>query len=193
MTFTSDIYKKTDDTMQVLKWKVLLAKKMEELGCEYDFRNKMDFVWDENACMNITDPDFQPVPVVIVGYIANLEDNYLQSNIIAHEMGHVIDYKQHKHSLRYLQKTKGTLEMEIVAWEHAFRLLRQIGWTDFEESEKFAVTCLKSYFLNKFHYQRQDKHFGFTGENPTWKEAQERISIAHESAKSAIRRAKLGY
>lgn len=193
MTALSPLYKKTNDAMQVLKWKVLLAKKMEELNCEYDFRNKVDFVWDDNACMNITDPDFQPVPIVIVGYIANLEDNYLQPNIIAHEIGHVIDLKQHKHSLRYLQKTKGTLEMEVVAWEHAFRLLRQIGWTDFKETERFAIQCLKSYFSDKTCYIYKDCHFGFTGENPTWKEAQERISIAHESAKSAIRRAKLGY
>jgi len=185
---TSFLYKKTEDTMAVLKWKALLAKKMDALEVDYFFHNQRDYEWDENAAMNVKDLDFQKRPVVIMGYIPNLEDNYLSPLILAHEIGHCIDLKQHKHSLAYLRKSRGIIDMEIVAWEHAFRMLRAIGWTDFEQAHEFAMSCLRTYFDSPRH----DKRYKFEGTHPTWLECMDRMEAARKDAEKAIQGLKLG-
>jgi hypothetical protein len=178
------LYKKGDIT-KIAQWKLALVKKMEQLDCKYDFRNKRDFVWDENACMNVQDRTFQKTPTVILGYIANLMDNYRSPIILMHEIGHVIDYKQYSHSLERYWREMGTLEMEIRAWEHAFRLARQVGFHDFQEMHDFAKECLHGYWHGTY-WRKADRGFGFQGTPPTWEEAQERLLTAQKQAEKAV-------
>jgi hypothetical protein len=183
------LYKQGDVT-EIAKYRVALHKKLLEYGCSFDYRNKKDYVWDNNAAMNVADRDFQVQPKVILGYVSNMQDNWLSPVILSHELGHVVDYKQHGHSLVKYWRTLGTMEMEVRAWENGFRILRSVGWTDFRAAETLALTCLQNYSLI---YRRYDQEFRYEGEQMSYSEAVTRIIKAREDAEKAIRQAKYGY
>lgn len=174
---TKEILFKKGDAGEVSRWRSLLISKMEKMNCGYTFFKKENFNFyrAETAHMNITDPTFQRVPVIEIGYEIDRADNALLAPTLLHEMGHVVDYQEYGYSLTMYWRALGTLEMETRAWENAFKLAKELGYKDLKTMRSLALKCLGNYFENTSFIERADKAYKFTGVAPSRSEAMERL------------------
>jgi hypothetical protein len=107
------------------------------------------------------------------------EDNLCPVVAMTHELGHFIDIQENFNGdwIEY-NRTLGTLELEVRAWERGIEFCRQLGILDkysnmiFEYAEK----CLDSYF--SAWRLPNDTRFNFTGRKPHFEEARQRVAYA---------------
>ena len=106
---------------------------------------------------------------------------------VLHELGHLLDCQQHG-GLQGMVTSNGYHNIEVEAWENAFKLSHKIGFRYFDEMYKIAMRCLYSYFGTEGIPEPHsiDDRFNYP-ENPiSFSVAWERISMAHKRAKKAV-------
>jgi hypothetical protein len=107
------------------------------------------------------------------------EDNLCPVVAMTHELGHFIDIKENFDGnwIEY-NRTLGTLELEVRAWERGIEFCRQMGILDTYAQMIFdyAERCLDSYF--SAWSLPNDRRFNFMGRKPSFEEARHRISNA---------------
>jgi hypothetical protein len=106
------------------------------------------------------------------------EENLCPVVAMTHELGHFIDATQNFNGdMRDYNKTLGTLELEVRAWEFGIKVCMDIGLGKYKQMIfDYAEKCLGTYF-NSWNLPN-DRMFGFTGERPSFTQALNRIRTA---------------
>lgn len=188
---------KYGDPIKNAQWIVTLAKKMDKLEVDYVIATRpRNFEEDSRACMRVYDNHSQKRPEVFLGYQYAKFDNLYGVITLMHEIGHTIDYKKCSNSMFKYYRTYGTIEMEIRAWENAFRIAREVGFTDYDSMLEFGKACLGTYFdsleSRPSGKLRNDVVCNFMGVSPKRPEGMERLETAHKEAKRAYVREFMG-
>lgn len=99
-----------------------------------------------------------------------------------HELGHLIDCKQHDESVRNMVQEKGYHNIEVKAWEYAFKLAHKIDFPYFDELYEVSLKCLWSYFQTEGYplHDEMDLEFEYIDKTVSWYEAVIRIDKAYE-------------
>jgi hypothetical protein len=115
------------------------------------------------------------------------EENICPVIAMTHELGHYIDITENFNGdwLNY-NRTLGTLELEVRAWERGIEFCKKLGLDKYKEAIlQYAHECLGSYF--NAWYLPNDRRFNFTGRKPTFQEAMNRVRLALGLEPEAIR------
>jgi hypothetical protein len=107
------------------------------------------------------------------------EENLCPVVAMTHELGHYIDATQNfGGDMREYNRTLGTLEIEVRAWEFGIKVCRDMGLVNKYGQMIFdyAKECLESYF--SAWSLPNDRHFGFNGRRPSFTEAIQRLQQA---------------
>lgn len=121
-------------------------------------------------------------PLVRISNMMAGTENMAGVYAVLHEIGHVIDYRHCNNSFdQYIFKF-GTLELEVRAWEHAFRMGAQmLTAKQLRELKDYALTCLGTYNRDRhdilgrdyFMFDRQDGD-----DQPEWEDMVSRVDKA---------------
>lgn len=174
---TKAILFKKGDAGEVSHWRSLLIKKMEALGCGYKFIEERNFNLHEKWTAHVTVDDFtfDRKPRIEIGYEIDKKDNLLLTPVVLHELGHVVDYKEYN-SMENYWRHYGTLDMEVRAWENAFKLAQELSFPHIKEMLKLAVYCVGHYYSNYESFgKKADERYRFKGESPSRSQAMERV------------------
>lgn len=93
----------------------------------------------------------RPFAVIGIGLSAfGMNERWKSEVILAHEIGHFLDYKLNFNFSGDKMAEYGSLRMELVAWDFAFRLLQYLGFDEWEKLMGYANFCLSGYFEKSF-------------------------------------------
>lgn len=164
---------------------VVLAKKMgaklSKRPCN-GFQNgninlpsMVDFLTEESFLIKLTVDYFTPEK--LNGVITML-----------HELGHMEDCTECG-GLTNMVHRKGYHNIEVVAWEKAFKLAQKVGFTDYPSMYQIALRSLYTYFRTEGVPERHylDYRLGYRGELISWTEAHQRIDEAFKKAMNSHR------
>ncbi|AYP68764.1 hypothetical protein BpsS36_00058 [Bacillus phage vB_BpsS-36] len=170
-----------------------IMRKIAELGCKFDV-----VPWMGDATAQVTYASTHstklPAHIKISSFLAK-EDNMAGVYATLHEIGHAIDWNDCNRDFMTYNLTYGTGDYEIRAWEHAFKLGRELGFTasEFDDLHEYALKCLWTYFEGGICFSHHDRRFGFPRNKAKhWGDALDRMEQAIKKEKQVIRdRAKL--
>lgn len=102
-----------------------------------------------------------------------------------HELGHVTQFEGYETNRAFI-KEHGNAECEVNAWEIAFDLAFELGFTaeQLEYMLQLAFHFCRTYWEDFGGNRDRDRLAGYTGEQMTWVQAEQRIHKACEIAMS---------
>lgn len=186
---------KEADPVKTAQYMVTLASKLTEWGLPYQFGiEPTGTSTDDVAQMRPNNSFGDDRPLIFMGYEMSRFDNLYAPIVLMHEMGHFLDYRACNCISWNYYKKYGTLEIEIMAWENAFLIARQVGFTNYEAIEDIARQCLSTYFdFNDVRgYLENDRVVNWSGKKPTRKEGMDRLKAARVKAERAYANALIG-